>query len=350
MEFQRCIAILFFLLLYGSSLYGQTRQADLERAINKVVHFDAQVDYEQTPGFIVGVYWEGEEYIFPFGTLKDSLPLQDRQFELGAVSQLLTTELVHQGIQAGHFQLETPIGELLEEFKEIPFLTIGACLRHQSGISPRPTGAGKTERDPQNPYGNLNKEALIQLLLTEPKKDADYQYSTYNFALLGIALEAYYQRSLEEQFQQRMPNAWIGQAPEYPDSLWVEGFGKGGRPVNPWSLDACKGSVGLASDVKTLHALLVNWMQSAVRDPEFYQSQAPTGVRKNTLIAHGWHVLLRKRFPEILLHTGATAGHRAFVAMVPETQTGVFVLSNSPFGLGGVGLTVLGMLNNNWKQ
>ncbi|MCB0684024.1 MAG: hypothetical protein KDC32_24430, partial [Saprospiraceae bacterium] len=58
---------------------------------------------------------------------------------------------------------------------------------------------------------------------------------------------------------------------------------------------------------------------------------------------------LKKYYP-VWLHTGATSGCRAYVALVPQTRTGVIVLSNSPYGLGGLGWQLLRMLNHDWKK
>lgn len=354
MDLLRCMLLVF---LFGGCpffLPGQapspSKHKDLERELNKIVHYDAQVNYERSPGFIVGVIWGDDTFLFPFGTLVDSLqPPQNRQFELGAVSQLLTAELIRRELASGHLQLDSPVGTFMPELAGEEQLTIRSLLTHGSGISPSPLGLGHAEESLANPYGKIGKEELLQFFQDRNPEVEGYQYSLFNFALLGILLEELNGQPLEQQYQAILPGIWLQVPPLLPDSLWVPGYERGGRPTPPWQVDACKGANGLAVDAQSMLRLLQHWLAVAVGFPDYYRGQAPTGIRKNTLVAYGWHVLKKKKFPEILLHTGATSGHRAFVAMVPETQTGVFVLSNSPYGLGGVGLLTLRMLNNNWK-
>ena len=76
----------------------------------------------------------------------------------------------------------------------------------------------------------------------------------------------------------------------------------------------------------------------------------PSGIQKNTWAAMGWHVLRHRKRPDIVTHTGSTAGHRATIAFVKETKTGVVILSNSPFGHNGLEFSILRMLNKDWKR
>jgi CubicO group peptidase (beta-lactamase class C family) len=81
-----------------------------------------------------------------------------------------------------------------------------------------------------------------------------------------------------------------------------------------------------------------------------HQARHPSGIHRNTWAAMGWHVLRHRKRPDIVTHTGSTAGHRATIAFVKETKTGVVILSNSPFGHNGLEFSILRMLNDDWKR
>ncbi|MBK7410822.1 MAG: hypothetical protein IPJ40_23855 [Saprospirales bacterium] len=84
-----CIAL--GVLFISTSIQGQVRD-HLGREIQKIITYDAQIDYTLTPGLIVGVIWEDSAFVFPYGvsSKEDSLPLNDTYlFELGEYTQVL---------------------------------------------------------------------------------------------------------------------------------------------------------------------------------------------------------------------------------------------------------------------
>ena len=83
---------------------------------------------------------------------------------------------------------------------------------------------------------------------------------------------------------------------------------------------------------------------------ETQQSLFPTKINKNTSIAKAWHIFKEKKNPSICMASGATNGHSAVVVFVPQTKTGVVILSNSRAIQGGLAMSILKVLNNNWKR
>ena len=81
---------------------------------------------------------------------------------------------------------------------------------------------------------------------------------------------------------------------------------------------------------------------------ETQQVVFPTKINKYTFVGKGWHIFkFKKRFP-ICLSSGATNGHSAVMIFMPQTKTGVVILSNSRVIQGSLAMSILKILNNNW--
>ena len=84
---------------------------------------------------------------------------------------------------------------------------------------------------------------------------------------------------------------------------------------------------------------------------KMHKVQANTGIEKFIDTGIGWHIVRpKKRYYNIISHRGTGVGHQVYVAFIPETQTGIVVLSNSRNSLEGLGFYLLKMVNNNWKR
>lgn len=66
-------------------------------------------------------------------------------------------------------------------------------------------------------------------------------------------------------------------------------------------------------------------------------------------VSMGWHNINKNHF-NIVMHTGMTSGHSAFVGMVRETKTAVVIFANSSLGTQDLGLQILRLINYNWKR
>ena len=58
----------------------------------------------------------------------------------------------------------------------------------------------------------------------------------------------------------------------------------------------------------------------------------------------------KKRFYNVIAHSGATDGHQVYIGFVKETGTAVVVLSNSENNLDGLGGYILRMINKEWRR
>lgn len=354
------LGVIFFL----GAASGQVR-SHFEREIGKIIAFDAEIDFERTPGLVVGLVWGDSSFLFPYGvaSLEDSSAINgELGFELGEFTQVFTAALVMKLAEKGLVDLDAPLSSLLglnTIDANAGKITLRQCLNHTSGLPRFPPDFGELEHSTEDPYANYSKDHLLSFFkgfeMPSPPPQA-YSFSNLNYALLEMALE----KALRKPFTEIINSALLlplalGQTGMETDSMqFAQGYGQNGKPAPLWNPASHQAAFGLKSTpddlLRWMHFLLHPSPEWAAVFSELYAQPVPTGIRKNTLAGYGWHIFYPKKKVRVLVHTGSTGGYMAYMAIDPETKTGVFVLANSPYGVRGLGMLVLGMLNNGWKK
>lgn len=348
--------LLFFLFATALNLCGQSREY-LQKDIDKLVYKRLPVDMERTPGFIVGIINGDSTYVFPYGTLsKDStlLPTANAIFEIGGLTNIFTAQLVNALIEKGIFDKNKSINTYLPQSLQNPTaqtINLQHLLTHTSGLPRVPLGIGKTQKEDNQPFAFYTKE---QLGLAFKKFDFEkveirkYSYSHFGFALIELMVEEQMKMPFEavlykEILKDKYPSTAL------TNDTTVLGFDKGHNLTPLWKYKSFAAACGLKSNLNDLLAFL----KENIKSDDYammYKILIPTEIRENTYAGEAWHIIKHKKYYPVVLHVGATSGHRAYMAFVKETQTGVIVLSNSEFALRGLGYIILNHLNNGWKR
>jgi CubicO group peptidase (beta-lactamase class C family) len=67
---------------------------------------------------VFGIVADGKSEVIAFGKLSDDKPPDgDTVYEIGSITKTFTATLLADAVLSGHFTLDTPIGELLPDFK-----------------------------------------------------------------------------------------------------------------------------------------------------------------------------------------------------------------------------------------
>jgi D-alanyl-D-alanine carboxypeptidase len=354
------LGVIFFLF----AAEGQVR-AHFEREIGKIIAFDAEIDFERTPGLVVGLVWEDSSFLFPYGvaSLEDSSAISGEMgFELGELTQVFSSALVMKLAKKGLVDLDAPVSVMLgldSIDTNAGQINLRQCLNHTSGLPRFPPDFGELEHSTEDPYASHSKSHLLGFFkdfeMSSPPPQP-YAFSNMNYALLEIALEKALGKPFPEILNEELllPLALEQTGMETDSARFAQGYGQNGKPAPLWNPASHQAAFGLKSTPDDLlawmHFLLHPSPEWAAVFSELYARPVPTGIRKNTLAGYGWHVFYPKKKVRVLVHTGSTGGYMAYMAIVPETKTGVFVLANSPYGVRGLGILVLGMLNNGWKR
>jgi serine-type D-Ala-D-Ala carboxypeptidase/endopeptidase len=154
---------------------------------------------------VFGVVDGDKSEVVAFGKLDDGrAPDGDTIYELGSVTKTFTATLLARAVLSGRVTLDTPVAQLLPDFK-IPSrggkeITLGDLGTQHSGLPRMPSNF--LPRDLANPYADYDAAKLRAFLAGHrlPRDPgAVYEYSNLGFGLLGYALAQLEHTTLSEQ-------------------------------------------------------------------------------------------------------------------------------------------------------
>ena len=367
----------FFLV---SNLFAQDR-ANLKKQIDKIIHYDTELELSETPGLVIGVKCQDSIFFFSYGHVaknSDVVPDENTIFEIGGLTKSFTASLVSVLVAEGKMGYDQAFNTYLpaeEQNEDLPQLTIDKLLTHTSKLPTMPMEFGVKELEANNPYAHYTNQDLMnfykEYIPVELKKtrrkirnkdnDEDYTYSHLNYALLERGLEYSQKQSFETLLKNEILNP-IGlsdtriELSEEQQQRLATGYNTGGQATQPWTFQSFKASEGLKSTAKDLlkFAAVHTSNKEQNLSKAFEQTtlgRKKTGHSKRVEMARGWHIIkTNKKYYDMVAHTGNTNGHRAYLAFVKETDTAVVILSNSEHGLHNLGYLILQMTNNNWDK
>jgi CubicO group peptidase (beta-lactamase class C family) len=333
---------------------------DIRKEINKIIRYDTEIDFNEVPGFIVGIMDQDTTFVLGFGEF-ENMPeavLTNKIFEVGALSKLFTSSLCQLLAEKGIISLHEPINSYLPaEYQNprVPHLNLAKLINHFAGMPKRPKHFGKKEKEINNPYKYYTKADLLNFYseYIPQKQEEKFLYSHLNYALVELVLEFASQQSFEELLQAyiqgplKMENSFI-HFDEHSANLVEDGYNRAGVQVEPWEFQSFAASEGLKTTVGDIFKFAKTHITGA---PLTFSHTAfgPTEISKYISIAQGWYKIDNKD-ADILTHTGKTSGYYAYLGLVKETQTAVTILTNSALGTQDLGYLILRMVNHNWKR
>ncbi|MEM6963850.1 MAG: serine hydrolase domain-containing protein [Bacteroidota bacterium] len=373
------IILILLSLFIISTLQSQERD-QLKKEIDKIIHYDTNIKFTETPGMVIGVKYQDSVFFYGFGsTSKDveKMPNENTIFEIGGLTKAFTASLVGVLVNEGKMDYDQPFNAYLpptEQNQYLEKLTIGELITHTSQMPRMPTEFGVKEREPNNPYAHYTKQDLMgfykdYIIIPSKRKEKkrkrqsanNYAYSHVNYALLERAIEnsqkTDFSTILSDQILMPigMMDTKVELSSEQAERL-AKGYNVAGTSTPPWTFQSFEASQGLKSTAKDLMKFMETHMGK--RNPELtaafeltHGGRIQTGLDKRVEVSKGWHIISpKKKYHDIVAHTGNTNGHRAYIAFVKESETAVVILSNSERNLQNLGYLILSMLNNNWKK
>lgn len=264
----------------------------------------------------------------------------DTIFEIGSMTKVFTGLLLADMAADGTVSLDDPVARYLPEGATMPTrggqqITLKNLSRQDSGLPRLPSNM--IPADPRDPYADYTEAQLLDFLAGyELQRDigSEYEYSNLGVGLLGYALaraagtdyETLVRTRILEPLGMHDTSIALTQAHQ---ARFATGRDEFNRPTSAWSLPALAGAGALRSTagdmLKFVRAALdpqsplAPAMRAAVADPR----QAP-GFKAGL----GW-MMLPAPSGTILMHGGGTGGFRTYMALQPENERAVVVLTNS---------------------
>jgi len=196
-------------------------------------------------------------------------------------------------------------------------ISLRSLTNHSSGLKRLPPSMNYIwlRRHKDDPYPAYDRNLLAEDLVDTPrKKPGKVRYSNYGMGLLGETLAVATGRSFSTLVQDHvldplgLENTTFAGEPIQP-------YSRRGKPENVWTWEAMAGAGALRSTAKDMARFCQYWM-----DPQ------PPFDRMFT-DALGWQVLEKEDGP-VYWHNGAVAGSASFVAVDPERDLAVVILTN----------------------
>jgi D-alanyl-D-alanine-carboxypeptidase/D-alanyl-D-alanine-endopeptidase len=300
---------------------------------------------------VFGVVDGDNSEVVTFGTLDDGkAPDGDTVYEIGSITKTFTATLLADAVLAGRVTLDTPVAQLLPDFK-IPSrgakeITLGLLGTQHSGLPRVPFNL--LPKDPANPYADYDTAKLKAFLAQyQLPRDpgAEYEYSNLGLGLLGYALaqseHADWGALAGEKILGPLGMTMSGQA--FSDAMRAHlapGHDLTGNTVKNWDIDALAGAGAIRSTANDMLRYLKANMgigPSPLAAAMKLAQEPRSDVNTNRRIGLAW---MTNR-SGIVWHNGETGGYRSFIGFTADRRHGVVILSNTAVDLDDLGFTSL---------
>jgi D-alanyl-D-alanine-carboxypeptidase/D-alanyl-D-alanine-endopeptidase len=193
--------------------------------------------------------------VVAFGTLDDGkAPDGDTVYEIGSITKTFTAILLAQAVLAGRVTLDTPVAQLLPDFK-IPSragkeITVGQLSTQHSGLPRLPSNLlPKDGADPYADYDAARLKAFLAGYELPRDPDASYEYSNLGLGLLGYALAQQEHTSWDALTRENIlkPLGMTMSGTAFSDAMRAHlaaGHDSLGNAVKNWDFDAMAGGSG----------------------------------------------------------------------------------------------------------
>jgi len=285
---------------------------------------------------VFGVVDGDRSEVFAFGKLDSGrAPDEETVYEIGSITKTFTGTLLAQAILSGRLTLDTPVAELLRDFK-IPSrgskqITLGDLATHHSGLPRMPSNF--TPGDPDNPYVDYDAakmNAFLASLQLPRDPGASYEYSNLGFGLLGhalaVSLHTTYDALLDDNLLRPLSMTMTGTV--LTDAMRAHlapGHDDSGKTAQNWDFDALAGAGALRSTMSDMLRYLRANMDTGPSALSAAMNFAQQPRSNSATIGLGWMTTDKG----IVWHTGGTGGYRSFLGFTADRKRGVVVLTNT---------------------
>jgi serine-type D-Ala-D-Ala carboxypeptidase/endopeptidase len=305
-------------------------RTDLQRIL------DAQIESNPGSGIVVGIIDHGKTTILTAGSSGTSRPLDEHSlFEIGSVTKTFTATILADMVLHHKLALTDPVQRFLPTGITAPTrdsksITLLSLATQHSGL-PREVGSGRF------PGGGPTWDQLLAFLNTytltrDPGQS--FEYSNFGVSLLGAALadaeNATYPALVQTRIFDRLGMKETSAYPiaDLSPSLrarLTEGHGVEGTLRPDFQADAYTPAGGIRSSVSDMLRFVRCSLGQGPLAAACLFAQRPRDTFPGYRIGLIWWT---GDFVPIISHGGDTLGFHACVAISPDHQRGVVVLTN----------------------
>lgn len=344
-RFRAWVLISLLLLLAALPATGNAAKTDFTRVDAFVAR---QMDAMQIPGVALAVV-RGDQIVYAKGYGRaDSAgrPVDPgTPFVLGSLSKSFTAMAVLQLAEAGKIDLDAPLLRYLPAFRlaaadAAARITIRHLLNQTSGIPTTAGNAQLTGDEESSMAGVMESQAGLRLTAAPGER---FQYSNYNYTLLGLAIQNVTGQTYEGYIREhifsplQMSHSHTDQAEARRDGL-AEGhrlwFGFPAASALPYPRGSVSGGYLIATAEDMAHYLIAHlnggrYAGTAVLSPQGINElhRPVAGTPGGGSYAMGWFAENLNGVPAVW-HGGDTPNYHADMVLVPGEKLGIVMLTN----------------------
>lgn len=334
---------------FGSLNAQKSVEQKLKKEIKKILRFEIEWNKKETPGFIVVVVEPDTSFTVKFGTEANSKEeiLDNRLFGIGGLSKVYTSIALAQAIQNNALDTSKTINEVFPDVKINPSIKIYDLVHHKAGF---PRTLKMLNVNKRNDYENISYDELVSSIASNSiQENEDFQYNHHDFALLNIWIQretgedaTYWYKKAQDTYRE-LPDWRLNQKP-------ITGLNKSGDECSDIKYGVYEPSLGLSATKNDMEKLVRFLLSDNELSALIKEDEIETGINKGIYFSNGLYKITKGKKHTIYGHGGRSINNSASLHFVPETQTGLIILSNSETGVKQLYLPILSMINNNWRR
>jgi CubicO group peptidase (beta-lactamase class C family) len=313
---------------------------------------EAEMDAQRIPGLALGIV-EGDRIVHMrgFGHADSSGRAVSAQtpFVIGSLSKSVTALAIMQLVEAQKVDLDAPVQRYIPWFRVADEeasaqITVRHLLNQTSGLSTKTGRSFQGSGDTSDDALERAVRKLSTVDLTEPV-GAAHQYSTINYAVLGLIVQTVSGESYERYVQEhifrplKMRHSFTSE-PEAERQGLAAGhhywFGRPTVAALPYNRGLLPAGYLISSAEDMTHYLIAQlnggqYGGAAVLSPSGtadLQRPAVSTAESDTSYGMGWFVGPVNGIPAVF-HQGETFNYHANIVLIPGSDRGVVVLMNA---------------------
>lgn len=340
-------------LISAVSLLSLTPPATMKDEVKNIA--SNYLDDNDNQGLAIGIISGGQETVYTFGTAdkkKGTAVDTNSVFEIGSITKVFTGIMLADEVVNGRMQLNDNIAHYLPGHSEATQqVTMLQLSTHSSGAPRLADNFWSSVKDEGNPYASYGEKdlyAYLDHMKLNTAPGTHYSYSNVGAGILGnilckqygVSYEALVTKKVCEPFGMDHTSTKLN---EYAKAHLAKGYSKG-IEMNNWDFqDATAGQGALRSNIMDMMSFMRHNLQPSGEleaAMKLAQQTHFTDPKSGQQMGLGWHKGWFYDQP-YFEHTGGTGGYRSFIGMIPGTNTGVVVLSNSDNDVAAAGIELL---------
>ena len=351
---KQILSLMAFLCIFPILSFGQNVEEDISKEIKKILRYETDIPKKETPGFLVALVEPDTQFVVSYGErVGESSALDSSEyFAIGGLSKLITA------IVSNHLILENVIEPSSKIADDIPYfngtdiglISFSELLHHSSGIK-------RTLRELQVAKGltrdileGVSESGFLRSLEATPlESEKKFIYSDHNYALINYWVFNKTGRSTLD---------WYGSIrrlyPQLPfvstERMITKGLNKAGKVEPSISYGIYNTSKGLKMKMSEVIELLRFLQDENPLSKSLLSDPVDTELSRHIGFCNGIYKINKGKKYTLYAHGGHSNIHSASIHFVPETKTGIVILSNSEIGTKDLYLSLIAMINYNWKR